>query len=138
MAQSEGKQCPQFYMIRYCNTSRVTSSNNKKTPGRVVFTERYRLFSLLLRLFQLPQPRQGLDCGGQFDGCDVRVDLHGELDVGVPCQQLGCLRSDAGPTEVRNERVPHISEEEQVEAINSLPGLKVKKVDDQTGGNDNC
>lgn len=74
-------------MIRYCNTSRVTSSNNKKTPGRVVFTERYRLFSLLLRLFQLPQPRQGLDRRRLFKG----GDLQGELDIRMTGQQRGGL-----------------------------------------------
>ena len=34
------------------------------------------------------------------------VDLHGELDVGVPCQHLGSLRGDVGVDQVGNKRVP--------------------------------
>ena len=87
-----------------------STKKHQNRPANVQLTERFSRFGrqprLCLIVFFGRQPRQGFDSVGLFLGVDVGVELHGEANVGVPCQHLGGLGYNVGVAQVRDERMP--------------------------------
>ncbi len=76
-------------------------------PAKFSFQELHRAaFSHANTLFRHRNSRQTFDGRRLFFRGDMRVNVHRQLDVRVPCQKLRRLRRHARPAQIRNKRVP--------------------------------